>query len=323
MVKTSVFAMVSGLAALLAAVAPAGIAQTYPDRPVRMVVPFPPGGPLDVVARLFAVPLGERFGQSFLVENRAGATGNIGMDAVARAQPDGHTLLWTLDSMLTVNPIVFPQFGEPMERLRPIRTVTETTATLAVSPDTGVTSVAAFIKLSRARDLSYASAGPGSPGHRTMEFFMLLTGAKLTHVPYNGNAPAVQSLMAGQTQAFITPITGVLPQVRAGKLRALMVSSAQRSPLLPEVPTMVELGYQRYVIATWFSMFAPAKTPQAVIDVLDREIMRIIQLPDVRERLLKTGADPISTGAREIVARVAEERKLWAEVIEKTGMKVE
>jgi tripartite-type tricarboxylate transporter receptor subunit TctC len=300
-----------------------GAQQAYPDKPVRMVVPFPPGGPLDVVARLFAVPMSERFGQSVLVENRAGATGNIGMDAVARAQPDGHTLLWMLDSMLTVNPIVFPQFGEPMERLRPIRTVTETTATLAVNPDTGVSTVADFIKLTKARDLSYASAGPGSPGHRTMEFFMLLTGARLTHVPYNGNAPAVQSLMAGQTQAFITPITGVLSQVRAGKLRALMVSSAQRSPLLPEVPTMVELGYKRYVIATWFSLFAPAKTPQSVIDVLDREVVRVIQLPEVRERLLKTGADPISTDARAITARVAEERKLWAEVIEKTGMKVE
>lgn len=307
---------------LLLAALPAW-AQSYPDKPVRMVVPFPPGGPLDVVARIFAAPMSQKFGQPVLVENRAGATGNIGMDAVARSQPDGYTLLWMLDSMLTVNPIVFPTFGEPMERLRPIRTVSETVATLVVNPATGINSVADFVKLSKSKDLSYASAGPGSPGHRTMEFFMLLTGAKLTHVPYNGNAPAVQSVVAGETQAFVTPISGVLPQVRAGKLRSLMVSSATRSPQLPDSPTMVELGYKRYVVATWFSLFAPAKTPQAVIDVLDREIVRVIQLPDVRERLQKLGADPISIDAKSIIARTAEERKLWTEVIEKTGMKVE
>lgn len=298
-------------------------AQSYPDKPVRMVVPFPPGGPLDVVARIFAAPMSQKFSQPVLVENRAGATGNIGMDAVARSQPDGYTLLWMLDSMLTVNPIVFPTFGEPMERLRPIRTVSETVATLVVNPATGVSSVADFVKLSKSKDLSYASAGPGSPGHRTMEFFMLLTGAKLTHVPYNGNAPAVQSVVAGETQAFVTPISGVLQQIRAGKLRSLMVSSTTRSPQLPDSPTMVELGYKRYVVATWFSLFAPAKTPQTVIDVLDREIVRIIQLPDVRERLQKLGADPISSDAKSIIARTAEERKLWTEVIEKTGMKVE
>ena len=159
---------------LLLAALPAW-AQSYPDKPVRMVVPFPPGGPLDVVARIFAAPMSQKFGQPVLVENRAGATGNIGMDAVARSQPDGYTLLWMLDSMLTVNPIVFPAFGEPMERLRPIRTVSETVATLVVNPATGVNSVADVVKLSKSKDLSYASAGPGSPGHRTMEFFMLLT----------------------------------------------------------------------------------------------------------------------------------------------------
>ena len=297
--------------------------QSYPDKPVRMVVPFPPGGPLDIVARVFAAPMSERFKQSFLVENRAGATGNIGMDAVARSQPDGHTLLWMLDSMLTVNPIVYPKFGEPMERLRPIRSVTETVATLVVHPGAGVSSVAEFVKLARSKDLSYASAGPGSPGHRTMEFFMLLTGAKLTHIPYGGNAPAVQSVVSGETQAFITPISGALQQVRAGKLRSLSVSSAIRSPLLPEVPTMAELGYKRFVISTWFSLFAPAKTPQAIVDLLDREVVRVLQLPEVQERILKMGSDPNSTDARAVTARVAEERKLWAEVIDKTGMKVE
>ena len=298
-------------------------AQNYPDKPVRMVVPFPPGGPLDVVARIFAAPMGEKFGQSFLVENRAGASGNIGLDAVARAQPDGYTLLWVLDSMLTVNPVVFPKFGEPLERLRPIAIVAESVATLAVNPALGVKTTAEFIKVASVRDLSYGSAGPGSPGHRYMELFKLLTGAKLTHVPYSGNAPAVQSLVAGETQAFITPIAGVLQQVRAGKLRALAVTSPTRTTTLPDVPTMVELGYPRFVTVAWFSVFAPAKTPQPVIDILERELQRVIQLPDVRERMSKAGSDPAWYDAKSIVARAGTEHKLWAEVIEKTGMKVE
>ena len=298
-------------------------AQSYPDRPARMVVPVAAGGPLDVTARLFSTPMAEKLGQPFLVENRPGAGGSIGMDTVARAQPDGLTLLWALDSMLTVNPIVYPKFGETMERLRPIAIVAETTATLAVHPSLEVRTTAEFIKLAAAKDLSYGSAGLGSPGHRWMEFFKLLTGAKLTHIPYNGNAPAVQSLLAGETQAFITPIAGVLPHVRAGKLRALAVTSSKRTATLPDVPTMAELGYPRFVSVAWFAVFAPAKTPQPVVDVIERELQRVVQLPDVRERLTKSGADPAWEDAKTIVARAGIERKLWAEVIEKTGMKVE
>ena len=298
-------------------------AQTYPDKPIRMVVPFPPGGPLDVVARVFSAPMAEKFGQSVFVENRAGASGNIGMDTVARAQPDGYTLLWMLDSMLTVNPIVYPATGEPLERLRPIAIVAENISAVAVNPALGVKTVADFIKLSQSKDLSYASAGPGSPGHRYMELFKMLTGAKATHVPYSGNAPGVQSLIAGETQAFVSPVAGVLQQIRAGKLMALAVSSPVRTPTLPDVPTMTELGYPKFNNVAWFSVFAPAKTPQAIIDTLERELQRVVQLPDVRERMNKSGSGPAWENSKTIVSRAATERKLWAEVIEKTGMKVE
>ena len=298
-------------------------AQSYPDKPVRMVVPVAAGGPLDVMTRVFSTHMAEKLGQSFLVENRLGAGGSIGMDAVARAQPDGLTLLWALDSMLTVNPIVYPKFGEPLERLRPIAIVGENVSTLAVHPSLGVRTTAEFIKMAAAKDLSYGSAGPGSPGHRYMEFFQMLTGAKLAHIPYKGNAPAVQSLIGGETQAFITPIAGVLPHVRAGKLRALAVTSPKRTATLPDVPTMAELGYPRFVHVAWFSVHAPAKTPQPVIDIIERELQRVIQLPDVRERMSKAGTDPAWENAKTIVARAGTERKLWAEVIEKTGMKVE
>ena len=298
-------------------------AQSYPEKPVRMVVPFPAGGPLDLAARLFSPKLAERFGQPFLVDNRPGAAGNIGMGLVAAAAPDGYTLLWAIDAMLTVNPILYRKSGEPLERLRPVTMLAESVSTLAVHPSLEVRSPADFVRLSKSRDLSYGSAGAGSPGHRAMEYFKLLTGARLTHVPYKGNAPAVQSLVAGETHAFITPIAGVLQHIRAGRVRALAVTSAKRSPVLPDVPTMIELGHPKFKVVAWYAVLVPEKTPQALGDALDRELVRIIQLPDVRERLASVGIEPVWDSGRAVVERAREERALWAEVIEKSGMKIE
>ena len=309
------------LASFAAAAQAQAPAAKWPEKPVHMIVPFPAGGPLDVVARLFAVPMAERLGQPFLVENRPGAAGNLGMEVAAKAPPDGHTILWSLDSMLTVNPIVYKT--EPLERLRPVAMVTENTAVLVVSPRVKAATTSEFSKLSLASDFSYSSAGVGSPGHRQMELFKLMSGARVTHVPYSGNAPAVQSVVAGETQAFITPIAGALQQIRAGRLRALAVTSAQRSALLPDVPTMVESGYPRFVVVSWFCVMVPIKTPQPIVEALERELSRIVQLPSMREAMTKAGQDPIFETAKPLVARATEERKLWAEVIEKTGMKLE
>jgi tripartite-type tricarboxylate transporter receptor subunit TctC len=274
------------LAALAVSMLPAMIhAQSWPEKPVRMVVPFPPGGPLDVVARILAVPLQETFKQPFIVDNRPGATGNIGME--------------------------------------PVALITEGTGVLAVNPNVKARTAAEFAKLSHSSDMSYGSAGLGSPGHRQMELYGMLSGAKLTHVPYKGNALAVQALLAGDIHAFITPVAGVLPQVKAGKLRAVAVTSGKRSPALPDVPTMVESGYPRYVSVAWFSVFVPIKTPQAIADTLERELIRLMQTPAVREAITRLGTEPSYDTARSIPPRAAEERKLWAEVIEKTGMKIE
>jgi len=297
--------------------------QGYPEKTVRMLVPFPPGGPLDLVARVFAVKLGERFGQSFLVENGAGAGGSIGMDTVARAAPDGHLLLWALDSMLTVNPVLYKQFGEPLERLRPVTLLTESLTGLVLHPSLNVRSPVELAKLSNTRDLSYASAGVGSPGHRSMEYFMLATGAKMTHVPYKGNAPAIQSLVSGETQVFMTPIAGALPHVRAGRLRVLAVTSEKRSADVPDVPTMIEAGFPDFTVMAWYAVMAPAKTPQAVVDTLDRELVRIMKQEDVQARLKNAGLDPVFDTAASVIARSARERKLWTRVIEKSGMKAE
>jgi len=311
------------VACLLAALACPVLAQKYPDKPVRMVVPFPPGGPLDLVARVYSAKLGERFGQSFLVENRPGATGSIGMDMVAKSAPDGYTLLWMIDAMVTVNPMLYKQFGEPLERLRPVTLLTESVTALAINPSVNARTVPEFVKLSQASDYSYASAGSGSPGHRAMEYFKLATGAKLTHVPYNGNAPAIQSLIAGQTQAFMTPIAGALANVHAGKLRALAVASEKRAAELPDVPTMIESGYPDFRIASWFGVLVPASTPQSIVDVLDHEFVRIMGLEDVRSRLQKAGLEPVSDTASSMLARTRRERVVWGEVIQKTGMKIE
>ena len=311
------------VACLLAVLVCPALAQKYPDKSVRMVVPFPPGGPLDLVARVFSAKLGERFSQSFLVENRPGATGSIGMDTVAKSAPDGYTLLWIIDAMVTVNPMLYKQFGEPLERLRPVTLLTESITALAINPSVNARTVPEFVKLSQASDLSYASAGSGSPGHRAMEYFKLATGATLTHVPYNGNAPAIQSLIAGHTQAFMTPIAGALANVRAGKLRALAVASDKRAAELPDVPTMIESGYSDFKIASWFGVLVPLKTPPAVVDALDQEFVRIMGQEDVRERLQKAGLEPVSDTASSMLARARRERAVWGDVIQKTGMKIE
>jgi tripartite-type tricarboxylate transporter receptor subunit TctC len=297
--------------------------QRYPERPVRMVVPLPAGGPLDVTARLFSKELTASLGQTFVIENRAGAAGNIGMEVAAKAPPDGYTLLWIIDSILTVNPILYAGVRDPLESLAPVALLLENPSTLVVHPSLPARSSAELVKLSRAHAISYASAGAGSPGHRYMEFYKLLTGARMTHVPYKGNAPAVVSIITGETQAFISAITGVLPHVEAGRLRALAMTSPKRSPALPAVPTMSELGYPRLATVSWFAVLAPAATPQSVVDILGRELGRIIELPDIREKLAQQGSEPAFGTGKAVVDRARDERKLWADIVQRTGMKID
>jgi tripartite-type tricarboxylate transporter receptor subunit TctC len=297
--------------------------QRYPDRPVRMVVPLPAGGPLDVTARLFSEKLAAGLGQPFVIDNRAGAAGNIGMEMAAKAPPDGYTLLWVIDSILTVNPILYAGVRDPLESLAPVAVLLENPSTLVVHPSLPAKSSAELVKLSSGHTISYASAGPGSPGHRYMEFYKLLTGARMTHVPYKGNAPAVVSIITGETQAFISAITGVLPHVGAGRLRALAMTSPKRSPALPGVPTMTELGYPKLAAVSWFAVLVPAGTPQSVVDILGRELARIIQLPDIREKLAQQGSEPAFNTGKTMLVRARQERMLWTDIVQKTGMKID
>lgn len=298
-------------------------AQGYPDRAVRMIVPLAAGGPLDATARLFSEKLAASLGQPFVVDNRVGAAGSIGTEIVAKSRPDGHTLLWALDSMITVNPILYANLSDPLESLAFVAQLLENPSILVVHPSLPVRTSAELVKLSKSGAISYASAGTGSPGHRYMEYYKLLSGARMTHIPYKGNAPAVVSIITGETQAFISAITGVLPHVANGRLRALATTSPKRSPVLPDVPTMRETGYTAFSAVTWFAVLVPAATPQSVVDTLGREFRRITQLPDIRDKLAQWGSAPAFDASKAVITRARNERKIWAEVVQKTGMKVD
>lgn len=301
--------------ALAALAGPSALAQTYPAKSVAAIVPFPPGGPLDFVARLVSDRMAANLGQPIVIENRAGAFGNIGAQAVAKAAPDGYTLLWVVDVTLTSNPSVYGKVGfDPQRDFAPIALVTESGSALVVHPSVPANSVADLIALTKKKPLAYASGGNGSPGHLIGELFKLETGADLTHVPYKGNAPAVQSIVAGHTQAFFSSVPGVLRHVQAGKLRALAVTSPRRSSYLPDLPTLREAGVNVDTLS-WFGLLAPAGTPPPIVERLHREAAAAVQHPEVRERLTQQGLDPVVAGPDELAARMRSDAARWSKVV--------
>lgn len=302
----------TALAALAASMA---WGQDYPNKVVTSIVPFPPGGPLDFVARLVSEKMAASLGQPIVIENRAGAFGNIGAQAAARAAPDGYTLLWVVDVTLTSNPSVYGKVGfDPARDFAPVALVTESGSALVVNPSVPANSVAELIALAKKEPLAYASGGNGSPGHLIGELFKLSTGASLTHVPFKGNAPAVQAMLAGHTQVFFSSIPGVASHVRAGKLKGLAVTSAERSPYLAELPTLVESGIN-IDTKSWFGLFAPAGTPKPIIERLYREAEAAVKHPEVREKLTKQGLDPVVAPPDVLAERIRGDTEKWARVV--------
>jgi tripartite-type tricarboxylate transporter receptor subunit TctC len=311
-IRTVLRLVVSAFAALAAPLAPA---QPYPSKPVTAIVPFPPGGPLDFVARVVGEKMAASLGQPIVVENRAGAFGNIGAQAVARAAPDGYTLLWVVDATVTSNPAVYGNVGfDPLRDFAPVAMVTESASALVIHPSVPAANVAELIALAKKQPLAYASGGNGSPGQLIGELFKLETGAPMTHVPYKGNAPAVQSIVAGQTQVFFSSIPGIVRQVAAGKLKALAVASAERSPYLPGVPTLAESGVN-VKIKSWFALLAPARTPQAIVERLYREAQAAVKDPAVSEKLTKQGLDAVVAPPDELAARMRSDTEKWTRVV--------
>ena len=310
--------------AVFALAAPAVAQDAYPAKPVRFIVPFPATGPLDVMARLYAQKLGERWGKNAIAENRPGATGTIGADAVAKAAPDGYTLLFTVDLPIVMAPALMKPPYDPKADLVPIAAVGETMNMLVVHPSAGVSTLAELVAAAKAKPgaLTFSSAGNASPGHLCVEMLKSAAGVDLTHVPYKGAAPAMQAALAGEVAMFCGPITQGLPHVKSGKLRALGVTGAKASPLLPELKPLAA-AYPGLVVSNWYAVFAPPKTPPAVLAFLRAELKRTYDDPEVRKRLESAGMDPLWLEPAQVTAAIDRDLAKWSGVVKAANIKAE
>lgn len=313
----------AALATLAFAVAPA-VAQTYPDKPVRLVVNFAAGGPLDTVARLIAEKAAIEFGQPVIVENRAGAGGNIGAEYVARAPADGYAVLVSLDHLLTVNPLIYARMSfDPSHDFVPAGTFGKTAVVLLTHPSLKARDFQAFVAKASSRELAYGSAGIASPGHLSFELLKARTGIQGTHVPYKGNAPALNDLLAGQISAAFFAPSNAIQYVQSGALTALAISSAGRNPQLPDVPTMAELGLKDFDIQFLQLVLLRAGTPQAVVRRWETLLQELLNDPDTRKRLEGMGLDASGGSAGETAAAIAQARARWADVVQRAHISLQ
>jgi len=304
-------------------------AEPYPSRVVKLVVPFPAGGPGDIIARAVTDKLSVSLKQPFVIENRPGAGGNVGTELVARAAPDGHTLGLVLNSILSVNPSLYKKLPfDPDKDFRPISILTKAGMMLVVHPSVPVNSVTEFVAYAKAaaagrEPIIYASGGNGTPGHLTMENFRVHAGFEAIHVPYRGNAPMVIDLVAGQVKfAFITS-SGMMDHVRAGRLKGLGVSRLTRSPLAPDVPTIDESGYPGFRVESFYVLLAPAGLPESIAALLEREAPAAVKHPDVIERLHGMDVTPDGTVGPEVRAQLKADREEWAKVVAAANMRLD
>jgi tripartite-type tricarboxylate transporter receptor subunit TctC len=299
-------------------------ARTYPEHSVKIIVPFPAGGPLDVVARALADKLAAKLKQPFIVENKPGAGGNLGTDAVAKAAPDGHTLLLVLSTTLTLNPALYPKLPfDPAKDLRVLSLATKSSQLLVVHPSLPARTVKEFVEHARQEPIAYAHAGPGSPGHLMMELFRLQAGFKAIPVPYRGNSLLVTDLLAGQIKAGFVGSGGLFQHVRDGKVRALAISTPERSPLLADVPTIGESGYPDVKFGGYFVLAVPAATPDAIAAKIEREAREALQIADVKEKLRTMDIDTIATSSAEARALLEAEAEMMARVVKAANMRVQ
>lgn len=309
-----------GLAALLVASIPAA-AQTYPSRPIELVVPFVAGGTTDTAARMIAQRLNEAWGQPVIVSNRPGGGSMIGTSIVAKAAPDGHTVLVTTFA-LAVNPALQKQPYDPIKDFAAVTEISSIPLMLVVHPSLPVHSLKEFVEYSKAQPagLDYATSGAGTSTHLAAEMFKSMSGAKLVHVPFKGNAEVMNALLGGHVKAHFGLSASSLQHVRAGTLRALAVTTERRLPDLPDVPTIAELGYPGYEISSWQGVFVPAGTPPEIIERLNHEIAALLRTPEVTERIRREGAEPIASTPAEFSARFTNEVAKWAKVARESGL---
>ncbi|HZO03381.1 MAG TPA: tripartite tricarboxylate transporter substrate binding protein [Burkholderiales bacterium] len=296
----------------------------YPSRPIRLIVTVPPGGAADFIARLIGGKVSEALGQPVLVENRGGAGGTIAADAVAKAAPDGYTLLQNSITTHGVGPHLYSKLPyDPVKDFAAVSGLALLPLVMAVNAELPLKSVDDVVSSSRKNSLNFASSGNGGAPHMAAELFKSVTGASLTHVPYKGSGPAVADLVGGRVQIMFDAPPSLIAHIRSGKLRVLAAASAQRNRLLPEVPTFAELGHPKVAVSLWYGLLAPAGTPTPVIQRLNREVSRALDAPDVRERLEAQGAEPMPGTPEAFAAFMRDEMAKWAPVVKQAGVKLD
>ena len=335
MLKRAVLRASIAASVVVVATGPTGLAlaQAKPpaetllaSAPFRIVAPFPPGGPIDLLARIVATGLQTKYGQAAVVENRAGASGNLGIEAVKRAPPDGHTLLVIPAGNLTINPTLMPKLDLQVERdFAPIAGLAKTPNVLAVNPAVPTQTVQELIALSKAKpdSLAYASPGIGSGLHLAGELFKQRSGAALLHVPYKGTTPGLNDVLGGQVAVIFGNLPTLLPHIKTGKLRALAVTDAERSPLLPDVPTLAEQGVDGVVVTSWYGLLAPHGTPAPVVAQLARDVKDILGEPATLKTLEAQGLKPWLVTEAAFGEAIAKETAVWARVIKERGIRAE
>ena len=315
-------ALLGGALALASSLA---LAQDWPSKSVRWVVPYPPGGGVDVISRIMQNRMSEGLGQPILIENRGGAGGAVGTAEVVRSAPDGYTFLFTLSSH-TINPLLYKLSYDIERDLVPVSLIVSIPQLIAVNPAAPIKTMADLVAAAKAQPgkLSFASVGNGTPSHIAAELLQIKTGIAMLHVPYKGGGPALIDVIGGQVPIIVLTAAAAMSHVRAGKLRPLAVTTLKRSLGAPEIPTVAEaLGLPDYEVDSWMAMFAPAKTAPAVIARMQKEIVRVVQLPDVRAKLIEQTGNPVASSPEELERVVKAELKKWTQVIQAAGIKPE
>ncbi len=317
--KTQIAAAALGFMVQIAFPGPAAGQEDFPSRPVRMIVPYVAGGNADIFGRVLAQKLGEAFRQSFVIENKPGANGGIGTDFVAKAAPDGYTLLAVASGPIVVNPVLYAKVPyDPLKDFAPVAQCAVYQYVLVALSSSPVSSIAKLLEAARAKPgaVSYGSTGVGGGNHLAGELLALSTGTQMTHVPYKGSAPALADLLGGQLSFMFDTVITSVPHIRSGKLRAFAVSSAKRASSLPEVPTLQEAGIKAFDVSQWNGVLAPAGTPKAIVDRLNAEIVRAMRTADVRERIVTQGGNEIVTGTPgEFAALIRSDLQMYAKLI--------
>jgi tripartite-type tricarboxylate transporter receptor subunit TctC len=318
---TPVFSRLLACAVFAALSAPAVAAEWQPTKPIRMLVGFAPGGGTDTTARAMGNKLGERLGQQIIIDNRPGAAGNIATDILSQSTPDGYTILMGTIAALAINPSLYKKLPfDPLKDLQPISRAVDSTNILVVHPSVPAKSVKELVALAKTKPLNGGSSGVGGAGHLALELFNLQAGTKIVHVPYKGGGPSIVDLVAGNIDLIFATAASSVPHIKSGRLRALAVTTGKRSGLVPELPTVAEAGLKGFEANNWYGILAPAKTPRNAIDRLNKEIVAVLNLQDIKALLFKSGLDIAPSTPEAFSAYIRSEKAKWEKVIKAAGL---